>query len=214
MVQVSKVRTYDPKQCVVFRVTTDKFGGLSNMASNFPLGIDGIKVRSSEALYQACRFPHLPKVQAAILNERSPMTAKMQAKHFASDTRADWAQVRVKVMRWCIRVKLAQNWAKFGLLLSTTDEKPIVEESLRDAFWGAKPSATGTLVGINALGRLLMDLRQELRVSTQEQLSVVAPLKIKDFLLLGRPIGVVDGAAAGDATVRASQIGAGGQYSL
>ncbi len=176
----------------MFRVTTSPFGGLSNMAFNYPLRLNETRIWSSEALYQACRFPHLPEVQRAIINERSPMTAKMKAKHFSRDTREDWESVRVKIMRWCVHVKLAQNLTKFGLLLSCTEDRPIVEESRRDAFWGAKPSPGGKLVGVNALGRLLMELRLEFRTD-QNRLRTVKPLNIGNFLLLGDPIGAVYG---------------------
>lgn len=40
---------------------------------------------------------------------------------------------------------------------------PIVEESYRDQFWGAKPIDGETLVGMNILGRLLVELRERLR---------------------------------------------------
>ena len=55
-----ELRTYEPEECVVFRKTAEAFGGLSNMAAGFPLKVNGVSVRTSEALYQACRFPHRP----------------------------------------------------------------------------------------------------------------------------------------------------------
>ena len=120
MPQDAQTRTYSRDESVVFRITKEGFGGLSNMASGFPLEINGVRVWSSEALYQACRFPHLPKVQEIILRERSPMTAKMMSKPYRKDSRPDWEKINVKVMRWCLRVKLAQNWETFGKLLLST----------------------------------------------------------------------------------------------
>src|SRR5690606_37437152 len=107
--------------------TNEVFGGLSNMAGGFPLRVNGIRILTSEALYQACRFPKRPDVQRLIIGENSPMTAKMKSKPYRQDTRPDWDQVRVKIMRWCLRVKLAQNWHKFSELLLATGDKPIVE---------------------------------------------------------------------------------------
>jgi len=75
-------------------------------------GVD-IRIDTAEALYQACRFPDHPEIQAVILDQRSPMTAKMKSKKHRKSTRRDWAEVRVKIMRWCLRVKLAQNWSRF-----------------------------------------------------------------------------------------------------
>jgi hypothetical protein len=95
-------------------------------------------------------------------------------------------------MRWCLRVKLAQNWTTFGDLLRSTDDLPLVEFSRKDAFWGAKPQEDRTLVGMNVLGRLLMQLREELQSATSEHLRRVEPIPISDFLLDERPIGVID----------------------
>jgi hypothetical protein len=120
------------------------------------------------------------------------MTAKMKSKRYRLDTRPDWEKVRVKIMRWCLRVKLAQNWDRFGALLLATDERPIVEESHKDAFWGAKARPDDQLVGANVLGRLLMELREELR-SHPEFLHDVEPPAVPLFYLLGRPIGPVEG---------------------
>lgn len=186
-----QIRTYDRANSIVFLRTNEPFGGLSNMAGGFPLNVSGIPIRTSEALYQACRFPHRPDVQRLIIEQSSPMTAKMRSKPYRNDSRQDWKQVRVKIMRWCLRVKLAQNWKLFSELLLDTGERPIVEQSRKDDFWGAKPIDENTLAGMNVLGRLLMELRQEIRTSGQEPLLYVEPLAIPDFMLDGRPIAPV-----------------------
>ena len=182
----SQTRIYERANSVVFLKTKERFGGLSNMAGGFPLRMNGIPIRTSEALYQACRFPHLPDVQRLIIEQRSPMTAKMRGKPHPS--RPDWEAVRVKIMRWCLRVKLAQNWKAFGDLLLKTGDQPIVEQSRRDDFWGAKVMDDGSLVGMNVLGRLLMELREQLKADTGERLKIVEPLLIPDFLLFQQPI--------------------------
>jgi ribA/ribD-fused uncharacterized protein len=160
------------------------------MAAGFPLVVAGREILTSEALYQACRFPHLPETQRHIIDQSSPMAAKMVGKPFRSETRRDWDRIRVRVMRWCLRVKLAQNWAMFAALLAETGERPIVEESRRDVFWGARPGEAGTLVGMNVLGRLLMELRADLNDEAND-LQQVLPLEVPEFVLIGRPIGVV-----------------------
>jgi putative DNA methylase len=181
-------REYDRRNSIVFRRTAEKYGGLSNMAPGFPLHVNGVRIRTSEALYQACRFPHLPDVQRLIIDQGSPMAAKMRSKPFRDRSRPDWDAVRVNVMRWCLRVKLAQNWDTFGALLKSTGGQPIVEESKKDDFWGAHPLEDGGLVGANVLGRLLMELREEFLGPDSRTLRIVAPLSIPDFLLYGEPI--------------------------
>lgn len=187
----SQLRTYLRRECIVFRKTKEKYGGLSNMASGFPIVINGVLIPTSEALYQACRFPHQPEVQEIIIAQKSPMTAKMKSKPHRANTRADWDDIRVNVMRWCLRVKLSQNLDYFGDLLKSTQDKPIVEESKRDPFWGAKPIDEKTLEGCNVLGRLLMELRLDFNTKPQQEMEYIQPPNITDFLFLGKPIGEV-----------------------
>ena len=189
----SQIRTYDRSSSVVFLKTKEAFGGLSNMAGGFPLLVNGVRICTSEALYQACRFPHLPDVQGLIIAQRSPMTAKMKGKPYRHDSRRDWNRVRVNVMRWCLRVKLAQNWEFFSKLLLDTGDLPIVEQSRKDDFWGARPLDDRTLVGMNVLGRLLMELREFVKAEPEKNLRRVEPLLIPNFLLGGRPIEPVTG---------------------
>ena len=199
MSQASQVRTYNPAVSVVFLKTNERFGGLSNMAPGFSLRLNGVHIRTSEALYQACRFPHMPDVQRRIIDERSPMTAKMRSKPFRKDSRPDWDAVRVKIMRWCLRVKLAQNWNEFGMPLLETGERPIVEQSRKDDFWGAKVAEEGSLVGMNVLGRLLMELREQLKGDKAEKQRTVEALSIPEFLLFQKPIETV---CADEASIR------------
>lgn len=96
-------------------------------------------------------------------------------------------------MRWCLRVKLAQHYDEFGRLLLATKDYPIVEQSRRDDYWGAKVigATDETLVGQNVLGRLLMELREQLKSDAEGSLKMVLPPNISNFLLLGEPIETV-----------------------
>ncbi|MCJ2045267.1 NADAR family protein [Methylobacterium sp. J-078] len=183
-------RMYRADEVVAFRKTGEAFGGLSNMAPGFPLWIAGVSLRTSEALYQACRFPHRPEVQRLIVEQVSPMTAKMRSKPYRNDSREHWDDLRVPVMKWCLRVKLAQNWTSFGDLILATGGRAIVEDSRKDDFWGAIRDADGNFHGRNVLGRLLMELREKLR-QEPDSLKEVAPLKLQDFTLLGHEIPLV-----------------------
>lgn len=163
------------------------------MAPGFPLRVNSIRVPTSEALYQACRFPDLPDVQERIVAQHSPMTAKMVGKPHRKSTRSDWYEVRHNVMRWCLRVKLAQHYNEFGRLLLATKEKPIVEQSRKDGFWGALLQADGeTLSGENVLGRLLMELREALKQDIDKKLTRVQPLTVPNFQLMGRLIETIE----------------------
>lgn len=196
----SLLRTYVRSEVVIVYKTKEEFGGLSNMASGYPLQINGVRILTTEALYQACRFPHMPEVQREIIGQHSPMTAKMKSKPHRKNSRSDWDEVRYKVMRWCLRVKLAQNYGEFGRLLLATRDQPIVEQSRKDDYWGAKlrDQAGNTLAGQNVLGRLLMELREKLKDDADNVLKMVPPLGIPDFLLLGKPIETVTARSPGN----------------
>ncbi len=159
------------------------------MAAGFPIEVEDVKILSSEALYQAMRYPNNPEYQHEIIKQRSPMTAKMISKKYRSHTRVDWEEVKLVIMRWCIRVKLIENWDKFGSLLLSTANKQIVEESKKDAFWGAIPLDVNLLVGTNALGRLLMELRIELPEFIGEHQLAKPP--IENFKLYGKEISAI-----------------------
>ena len=203
----SQFRSYKRAESIVFSKTKEGFGGLSNMAAGFPLRVSSVYIRTSEALYQACRFPHLPEVQRLIIEEASPMTAKMKGKPYRKNSRPDWEQVRVKIMRWCLRVKLALNWSDFSRLLLATTDRAIVEESRKDDFWGAKVVDGETLVGVNALGRLLMELREEIKQGHDDRLRRVEPLAIADFLLLEKPISAIDSRPSRNSMSSGTEVG-------
>lgn len=179
---------YELANVVSFRRTNEPFGGLSNMASGYPLIVNGIRFSTSEALYQACKFPDHPNLQSLIINESSPMTAKMRVKPFKDKIRQDWLDVRVAIMEWCLCVKLYQHPSGFGELLLSTNGKAIVEDSWKDTFWGAKRHGN-FLEGSNILGQLLMRMRTFWNENSNKQLrSFLMPPSVVNTYLFGEPI--------------------------
>lgn len=170
----------------VFKKTHEAWGEYSNMASGFPIVINNTLVRSSEALYQALKFTNFPEIQLKIISEKSPMTAKMVGKPYKEMIRTDFEDIKIRLMKWCVRAKLISNYERFKHLLLESNNKIIVEESRRDSFWGAKRDMDGSLIGVNVLGRILMELREELKVG--RELEVLGRLDIPNFLFLGEPI--------------------------
>lgn len=185
---------YRRSACAVFRKTNERWGGFSNMAAGFPIVVNDVPIRTSEAIYQACRFPHLPSVQREIIAQASPMAAKMKGKPHRQFSRPDFDGLRVPLMWWSIRVKLACNMPSFSRLLLATNGRTVVEESVKDIYWGAKASSDDDrkLVGRNVLGRLLCLLREAVEQKDLDTMMVVPPLPITDFLLFGVPIRTVE----------------------
>jgi len=154
-------RSYQADEVAAFHRVRDPFGAFSNMAGGYPIRLGGVEAGSSEALYQAFRFPNLPDLQAEVLSAPNPLLAKRHAYTRIGETRSDWDSVKVNVMRFVLRAKFGSHQDRLHPLLSAAGDRPIVEISHRDDFWGARPEGD-RLVGRNVLGRLLMELRLEL----------------------------------------------------
>jgi ribA/ribD-fused uncharacterized protein len=189
-------QTYFKKDSCWFQKVDTEWGGLSNMKGIvYPLLVNKKRILTSEALYQACRFPDFPEIQEEIVKQKSPMAAKMKSKpHRLKCTRTDFEEEKVAIMYWCLRVKLACNPNGFGHLLKKSGTKPIVEVSHKDKFWGTMVNKTNSneLEGINVLGQLLMELRS-FYIANQESKAylTVEPLDIPNFNLFGKPIETV-----------------------
>ncbi|MDE3213614.1 MAG: NADAR family protein [Bacteroidota bacterium] len=183
------IREYLVSECVLFRKTKEEYGGLSNMAPGYSIKINDVIIPSSEHLYQACRFPDYPEIQWEIINEKSPMKAKWIGRKHIEQSRKDWDKVRFMVMRWAIEVKLSQNWNKFSALLLSTGDRPIVELTPKDKIWGATRNGD-YCGGVNALGRLLMHVREEY-AKKNLPFRCVPPIDIENFYFLDFQIGEV-----------------------
>ncbi|PWN58413.1 NADAR family protein [Chryseobacterium viscerum] len=182
------IREYNTREIITFAKTENKFGGLSNMAPGYSLFINEVNIQSSEILYQACRFPLFPMIQKEIIETKNPMDAKSVSRKYQQFSRQDWDSVKFKVMKWCLEVKLIQNFDTFSELLLSTGEKTIVEFSKKDTIWGASPLNPSILKGKNALGRLLMELREKVKSNMITKETVILEPQIKAFLLYDNPI--------------------------
>lgn len=186
---MSSIRTYPLSDCIAFRKTKEAFGGLSNMAAGYSLYVNDVIIPTAEHLYQACRFPNHPDIQWDILNEKSPMKAKWIGRAKLKATRKDWEEIQFKVMQWVLEVKLSQNWESFSSLLKSTGDKSIVEVTPHPKVWGAVKNGD-FYEGTNALGRLLMYLR-ETYVKNNNRNHCVQPLEIPQFNFMGISIGII-----------------------
>lgn len=180
----TEITQYDRSQCIVFRKTREAFGGFSNMCAGFVIKVGDYSFLTSEALYQAFRFSD-DEVQQIIMDEKSPMAAKMKSKKYRVRTRADWDDVRVDIMEWCLRMKLKCNWESFSALLLSTGDREIVEESHKDRFWGTVSEGAQVLVGKNILGKLLIEIREEIRDGKLSNSQDIKFKQINNLILFG-----------------------------
>lgn len=150
-----------PDECAVFYRTRDRFGELSNMAGGMPISYGGRVYPSSEALYQALRYPDRFDIHDAIIRAPSAFASKITAYEYKDETRPDWGTVKVPTMEMVLRLKLEQHYVKMQSVLDQTLDMPIVERSSKDNFWGAIPNNNGILHGENVLGILWTIVRDE-----------------------------------------------------
>lgn len=145
---------------VFFCKVREPFGNLSNMA-NTPFEVNGVRWASSEAYYQAMRFPHLPDLQEQIRKQSNGYTAKVLAHENKHLTRPDWEEVKHHAMAHAITMKLTSEAFREDLIAAKG--KDIVELSVKDPHWGAQPKGD-RLVGQDVLGSLLTQLNDGARM--------------------------------------------------
>jgi N-glycosidase YbiA len=119
--------------------------------------IDGKPWPSSEHYYQAQKF-HDTNIQQQIQQAAGAREAFGIAQNNKHLVRPDWQQVNLKIMLKALQAKFKDPTLK--KLLLQTDDKMLVENAgKKDDFFGAGADGSGN----NHLGRLLMQVRQELR---------------------------------------------------
>jgi hypothetical protein len=140
----------------------DRFRGEWEVLSNFafvPVTRNGATYRTSEHAFQAAKAIS-PADAERVAAAPTPTEAKRLGRHVQA--RPDWEQIKVNVMRECLRSKFSDPAAR-AKLLSTGQRLLRESNTWHDNYWGdcACPRCAGT-PGQNLLGRLLMELRDQL----------------------------------------------------
>lgn len=141
-----------------------KFVGDFDFLSNFfevDVRFAGILYPSSEAAFQAqkcvedgdkLQFTRLKPSQAKRLGRRVCM-------------RSDWEDIKVNVMTRIVRAKFTQHEVLGNLLYRTGDAELIEGNTWNDTFWGVCDG-----IGENHLGKILMQIRDELKEAREKML--------------------------------------------
>ena len=157
------MRIYNRDEVCPFRFTREIWGEFSNFAPlAVPIAAGSWAFSTSEALYQAAKFGAAPAVQRRIAAAPTAREAAAIGRGERTGLDPRWNDQRVNVMRWVLRMKREANAAAIDAALARSGERAIVEVSTRDPWWGARPEG-GRYRGANVLGRLWMELRQQLR---------------------------------------------------
>ena len=127
--------------------------------SNFsPYGFEeeGVYWRTVEHYFQAQKFEN-PEHREKIRNAHSPKQAKDLGQSRAIPIRGDWEQVKEQIMKHALSLKFTNP--KMKELLLSTKKRELIENSPYDCDWGCGRDGGGK----NRLGKLLMEVRSELR---------------------------------------------------
>ena len=158
----------DPK-CICAWLPDDDHGWICNV-SRHPVTINSCTWPSVEHFYQAQKFIGHPDLMEQIAHEPNPEKAKGIA-HAPENTplvRSDWEIEKDEVMHIGLRAKVQQNPDVLQHLLASGDLH-IVEDSPVDYYWGCGENGTG----LNRLGALWEEIRQQLRMSGNKALDLI-----------------------------------------
>jgi ribA/ribD-fused uncharacterized protein len=137
------------------------FYPLSNFSA-FSIVFRGTRYATSEHAYHAMKFVTVNwDLWESIRSAESAHLAFKRAETERARRRPDWDAVKVDIMREILRAKASQHEYVRRKLLATGDRE-LIEDSWRDDFWGWGPN----LDGQNMLGKLWMQIRDELRGKT------------------------------------------------
>jgi len=139
-----------------FYSVNDVYGEFSNFAL-YRIVLNKKTWPTSEHYFQAQKFKD-KKDQEEIRTANSPMLAARMGRDRKRRLRRDWESAKVAIMREALMAKFTQHDDLRELLLATGNAK-LVEHTENDDYWGDGGDGGGR----NMLGRLLMDVRAELR---------------------------------------------------
>jgi N-glycosidase YbiA len=133
------------------------YGCFSNFSAH-KFMLDGLEWRTTEHYFQAMKFAGHPEHIEALRQMPSPMQVAKAGRSRARPLRPDWEEVKDDIMRQALRAKFTQH-PEIQKILLETGHKELIENTTKDHYWGC--GSTG--MGKNMLGKLLMELRDELR---------------------------------------------------
>jgi len=144
------------KNVINFYSTKDAYGCFSNFAAH-PFRINNKVWKTSEHYFQAQKFAGTEHEEELRLVD-SPMVVARMGRSRQRPLRKDWETAKDGIMRDALRAKFTQNEDLKKILLETGDAI-LVEHTKNDSYWGDGGDGSGK----NMLGKLLMELREELK---------------------------------------------------
>ena len=140
---------------IYFYAQTDAYSEFSNFAP-YGVAFGDRWWRTVEHYFQAQKFRD-DEYQERIRKSNKPKDAKALGMTRKLPLRDDWEEVKDEIMLAAVRIKFRTHEVPRDILLST-GKAEIVENAPMDAYWGCGPDGSG----LNKLGKILMQVRDEL----------------------------------------------------
>lgn len=144
------------KEIINFYSTTGDYGCFSNFSRHHIFLKEKIW-KTSEHYFQAQKFAGT-EFEEKVRQAPTPMESANLGRNRKFPLRPDWETVKDDIMREALRAKFTQNKDLKKILLETGDAR-LVEHTANDNYWGDGGDGSGQ----NMLGKLLMELREELK---------------------------------------------------
>lgn len=140
---------------IYFNQPEDRFRAFSNLSPH-SIFLDGTTWRTCEHYYQGQKYLN-SEYRYYVLTTISPYDVMDRGRDTTLPLRSDWQQVKNEIMGKAVRAKINQYFEVRELLLSTGNAT-IIFHAESDNYWGDSGDGSGK----NMLGRLLMQIRDEL----------------------------------------------------
>jgi N-glycosidase YbiA len=137
------------------------YGFFSNFAP-YPICLKEKIWLTTEHYFQAQKFAntfHEEEIRLA----PTPRDAAEMGRDRGRPLRKDWNAIKNEVMREALYAKFSQHPDLSQKLLATGDLK-LIEHTQNDRYWGDGGDGSG----VNMLGKLLMEVREQIRLLQQE----------------------------------------------
>jgi len=146
--QEDSIHFYEPE---------DPYGWLSNF-SEHGVHIDNLWYPTTEHYYQSKKYEGTKHEVSVRLAPTPAIAFQMGREYDIRPLRQDWDNVKEAVMKKAIYAKFTQHKDLRDQLLAT-GHRHLAEHTKKDKFWGDGGDGSG----LNRLGFLLMELREDLR---------------------------------------------------
>lgn len=143
-------------QRILFYSQKDEYGQFSNFYPA-PIFLRGQTWPTTEHFFQAMKFEGSPYADT-IRTASAPGKAASLGRSRAHPLRPDWESIKYDLMKEAVRAKFTQHSDLRRVLLDTGDAE-LVEHTTADRCWADGGDGTG----LNLLGKVLMEVRTELR---------------------------------------------------